>query len=377
MRDVGVLAEQLALGVESRRWLDELDTPSLMVDLPVLRDNITRMAAQVRARGVALRPHFKTHKCLEVVDLQQRQGAVGQTCATLGEAEVLADGGYTDVFVAYPVWPAGAKAPRLRELHDRIELAVGVDSAEQAEVLAAATTGAARPLRVLVEVDTGGRRSGVRPAEAAAVAVAAARHGLEVRGVFTHGGHSYGLGEAARHAAREEVDGLAAAVEGLQLAGLQVPVVSAGSTPTALLSAAEPVNEERPGTYVFGDRQQAAIGSCAPSEVALVVATTVVSRAVPGQLVVDAGTKSLGRETQPWLRGFGLLPSWPSVVLERLYDHHGVGLLPSAEPGPATGSLLAVVPNHVCPVVNLARELIVVDGDDVVARWRVAAQSAV
>jgi D-serine deaminase-like pyridoxal phosphate-dependent protein len=196
-------------------------------------------------------------------------------------------------------------------------------------------------------VDTGGRRSGVRPAEAADIAVAAARRGLEVRGVFTHGGHSYGLGEAARRAAREELDGLAAAVEGLQRVGLQVPVVSAGSTPTALRSAVEPVNEERPGTYVFGDRQQVAIDSCAPAEVALVVATTVVSRAVAGQLVVDAGTKSLGRETQRWLSGFGLFPSWPSVVLERLYDHHGVGVLPSGGPGPDAGSLLAVVPNHV------------------------------
>jgi D-serine deaminase-like pyridoxal phosphate-dependent protein len=101
------------------------------------------------------------------------------------------------------------------------------------------------------------------------------------------------------------------------------------------------------------------------------------SRAVPGQLVVDAGTKSLGRETQPWLNGFGLFPSWPSVVLERLYDHHGVGRLPPGEQGPDPGSLLAVVPNHVCPVVNLARELTVVDGPNVVARWSVAAQSAV
>jgi D-serine deaminase-like pyridoxal phosphate-dependent protein len=325
---------------------------------------------------VALRPHFKTHKCTQIAEMQARHGANGQTCATLGEAEVLAEGGFTDVFVAYPVWPLGPKRRRLLELHDRIELTVGVDSVEQAQALGAVTS-AARPLRVLIEIDTGGRRTGVRPADAGQVAAAAARFGLLVRGVFTHGGHSYGVGEVAHRAARDEVDGLTVAVESLQAHRLPVPVVSAGSTPTAMLSAADPVTEERPGTYVFGDRQQVAIGSCTSSEVALLVATTVVSRAVPDQVVVDAGTKSLGRETQPWLSGFGQLPSWPSVDLERLYDHHGVGRLPTGEPGPDAGALVAVMPNHVCPVVNLARELVVVNGDNEVARWPVAARATV
>jgi D-serine deaminase-like pyridoxal phosphate-dependent protein len=371
-----VTPNRLAVAVESGRWRDALDTPSLVVDLSSLRDNVARVAAQAGSRGVALRPHFKTHKCTEIAEMQARHGAVGQTCATLGEAEVLAEGGFTDVFVAYPVWPLGPKRRRLLDLHDRIELTVGVDSVEQAQALGA-INGAVRPLQVLIEVDTGGQRTGVSPAAAGAVAAAAARCGLRVRGVFTHGGHSYGLGEAAHRAARDEVDGLAAAVESLQAHRLPAPVVSAGSTPTAMLSATDPVTEERPGTYVFGDRQQVAIGSCTSSEVALLVAATVVSRAVPGQVVIDAGTKSLGRENQPWLSGFGQLPCWPAVELERLYDHHGVGLLPTGRPGPDVGSLVAVMPNHVCPVVNLARELVVVDGDNEVARWPVAARAAV
>jgi D-serine deaminase-like pyridoxal phosphate-dependent protein len=371
-------ASRLPIALQTHQdWWEEIDTPNPVVDLDLLETNVARMATEVRARGIALRPHFKTHKCLEVADLQRRHGAEGQTCATLGEAEVLADAGFADVFVAYPVWPGGPKRRRLRDLHERISLTVGVDSVEGAEALGAATRGTGAALRVLVEIDTGGRRTGVPPRDAADVAAAVDRAGLELGGVFTHGGHSYGLGNTAARAAREEVDGLAAAAEGLERHGFETPVVSAGSTPTALLSAEGLVTEVRPGTYVFGDRQQVAIGSCRPDDVALVVASTVVSLAVEGQLVLDAGAKSLARESQPWLTGYGALASWPDVAVERLYDHHGVTAVPDSETGPPVGSVVAVVPNHVCPTVNLARDLVVVRGDAIAGRWKVAAASVV
>jgi D-serine deaminase-like pyridoxal phosphate-dependent protein len=355
----------------------DLDTPALVVELDAVEGNVRRLARSLAARGVALRPHFKTHKTVEIARLQRQHGAAGQTCATLGEAQVLVDAGFDDVLVAYPVWPGGPKAGRLRALHERATLTVGVDSAEGAAALAAAVRGAPEPLRVLVEVDCGGRRTGVPPTAAGPLAAAAARAGLDVAGVFTHGGHSYGTGDTPHRAARHEVDGLAVAAESLRAHGLEPRVVSAGSTPTALLSAAGLVTEERPGTYVFGDRQQVAIGSCGPGEVALVVAATVISTAVDGQAVVDAGTKCLGREVQPWLRGYGGLPGWPGAVLERLYDHHGVAALPPGAPRPRIGDVVPVVPNHVCPVVNLATELVVVRGGVEVDRWPVAARARV
>lgn len=357
--------------------VDQLDTPALVVDLDVLERNVEAMARAVNARGVALRPHFKTHKTTQVAALQMKAGAAGITCATLGEATTLADAGFDDIFIAYPIWPGGPKAQILRGLNERVTLTVGLDSEESAHALASSCRGQANTLRVLVEVDTGGRRSGVAPASAGRIAVGAARVGLDVIGVFTHGGHSYGLGEAARQAARDEVEGLAMAVESMRAVGIEARVVSAGSTPTALLSADGLVTEERPGTYVFGDRQQVAIGSCETDDVALTVDTTVVSLAVENQVVVDAGTKCLGRETQPWLDGFAEVVGWPSIRLIRLYDHHGVGVETDGEELPPTGSLLKLIPNHVCPVVNLARELVITRGGQIVDTWPVAARALV
>lgn len=358
-------------------WLPHLDTPSLVVDLAVIEANVRRVSEEMRVRGVALRPHFKTHKSLEIVRMQAAYGAVGQTCATLGEAEVLVEAGVHDVFVAYPVWPGGPKRARLRSLHEGATLCVGVESVESVSALGRATRGTGKPLSVLIEIDVGGRRTGVLPEHSGEVAVAAERAGLRVRGVFTHGGHSYGLGDAAQRAAREEVEGLTVAVARLEEHGIEAAVVSAGSTPTALMSAQGVVTEERPGTYVFGDRQQVAIGSCRWEDVALVVIATVVSRTVDDQVVLDCGTKSLGRESQPWLSGFGLLPEWPDAVIERLYDHHAVATVPPGQPRPHVGARVAVVPNHVCPVVNLGEELIVVHGTSVIDNWAVAARAKV
>ncbi len=360
--------------VISEAILESLDSPELLVDLDVLEHNVTSMASQLRDRGVALRPHFKTHKTIQIASIQRQHGAIGQTCATLGEAKVLADAGIGDVFVAYPIWPGGAKRDLLRALHDQVTLSIGVDSVESARAIGAISPGPEHPLRVLVEVDSGGGRVGVRPSDAGVIAVAAERAGLDVLGVYTHGGHSYGLDGAAQRAARDEVQALATAVDALRREGIEARVVSAGSTPTAMMSADGLVTEERPGTYVFQDRQQVAIGSCGMRDVALRVACTVVSRSVDGQFVVDAGTKCLGRETQPWLEGYALLAD-RDLVVTRLYDHHGVVPLPPGAQPCEVGTVVTLIPNHVCPVVNLARHLVVVRDGRIVARWDVAARA--
>ncbi|MEO6958301.1 MAG: hypothetical protein ABI137_16285, partial [Antricoccus sp.] len=159
--------------------------------------------------------------------------------------------------------------------------------------------------------------------------------------------------------------------------GVPARVVSAGSTPTALLSAEGLVTEERPGTYVFGDRQQITIGSCSAADIALTVISTVVSRAVPDQIAIDAGTKCLGREIQSWLDGYADIANWPSIRLTSLYDHHGVCVVPEGDPRPKVGSLLRLVPNHVCPVVNLARELVIVRAGEIIDRWPITARALV
>lgn len=368
-------------------WLDAgldavaragLDTPVVLVDIDRVDANIARMAETMRERGVALRPHAKTHKSLEVARRQLAAGAVGLTVATIGEAEVFATGGIDDLFIAFPIIAGQAKAERLRALASRCRLAVGVDSGVGVEALVVAFRGLASPSpSVLIEVDSGGARSGVLPEDAGPLARRAVDRGLDVRGVFTHAGQGYADPVRRSVAADQEVAELAAAVESLRHQGIEPTVISAGSTPTAVLSARAPVTEERPGTYVFGDRQQTVLAgepSGFDDSVALVVAATVVSHGTRGGFLVDAGAKVLTKDVAPYLAGHGVVLGYPDAVLTRVNDHHGTAEVPAGSDRPAIGEVVFIVPNHVCPVVNLVDELLVVSGGQIVDRWPVDAR---
>lgn len=348
-----------------------IDTPALVVDYEALVANIDAMARHMRERAVSLRPHAKTHKSPDIGRLQIENGACGLTVATLGEAEVFAEAGVDDLFIAYPLFASPSKGRRLRQLADHVRLAVGVDSEEAASMLAA--TGAGESLHVLIEIDSGQHRSGVRPTSAGDLARACERLGLHVAGVFTHGGHGYRDLGAPSGAARDEDGALTEAVAELARHGLEANIVSAGSTPTVLSSAAPPVTEERPGTYVFNDRQQLALGSATRQEIALTVAATVVSTAVPGQVVLDAGSKSLASDRPPWLEGHGIVPDLGDAVVVSVSECHGVVDLAGHEK-PPVGTVVQVIPNHVCTVVNLFDHLEVVSGGELVDRFEIAAR---
>lgn len=350
-----------------------IDTPTVLVDVDVLERNITTWAARFAERGVGLRPHTKTSKCLPIVQRQVDAGAVGLTVATLGEAEVLVEAGFDHVFQAYPLWAGHPdRARRLRELHERIDLTVGLESAESAAALGAAVRGSSRALPVLIEIDPGLHRSGVLPVDAAAVARAAIDAGLDVRGAFTFGGHGYGLCDAREHAADDEVRCLAEAAEALRSVGVEPVVLSAGSTPTATLSARPPVTDERPGTYVFHDHQQVALGVAGWDEVALCVAATVVASHADGRFVIDAGSKALASDRPSYVDGHGKIPAYPDAELRSLSEHHCVAW--TTGPRPKVGDVVAVVPNHCCTVVNLVDELTVVRGGEVVDVWPVSSR---
>lgn len=351
-----------------------LDTPAVVVDLDRADARIARMAAVMRKRGVALRPHTKTHKSLAFARRQIEAGASGLTVATIGEAEVFADAGFGDLFIAYPVIATGPKAERLRRLTERCDLAVGADSVAGLEALARAFGGGGRAARVVLEIDCGGRRTGVRPEAAGTLGRRAIELGLVVAGAFTHGGHgSVGLGQRAS-AAEDEVTGLAAAGASLSAEGIEPTVLSAGSTPTAELSAHGAVTEERPGTYIFGDRQQAALAGGAVEDTALMVAATVVSAGPGSGFVIDAGAKILAKDVSSFLTGHGSVLGFPDAVIERVNDHHGVVELPQGAGRPAIGTIVWVMPNHVCPVVNLVDAYVVVRGGRIVDRWPVDAR---
>lgn len=340
-----------------------------MVDLDRLRANIDRMSRTVASRGLLLRPHAKTHKCLEIAAMQREAGADGLTVATLSEAEVFAAAGFTDLFLAYPVFPSGAKAERLRRLLDTTDLYVGVDNLAGAEAISRAAQG--RAVHVVLEVDSGQHRTGVHPADAGRLAERCDDLGLQVAGVFTHGGHSYADPDAPPRASEDEGAALARAHSELLCAGFAASIVSAGSTPTTGAERPTQVTEERPGSYVFNDRQQVALGACRRDQIALAVAATVVSTG-PDRFVVDAGSKALGTDRPHWMLGHGALPEREGAPVMRLSEHHGV--VETTFAPPSVGEVVLVTPNHVCNAVNLFDEYVVTEGGEVVDRWRVAAR---
>ncbi|MGF7236581.1 MAG: alanine racemase [Frankia sp.] len=348
-------------------------TPYLVVDRDVLDRNVAAMAVSARDRGLALRPHAKTHKCGEIARRQLAAGAAGLTVATVAEAEIFADAGCGDIFVAYPLWADRARGMRLRALAEHCAVRVGVDSVEGAEQLA--RHGGRGAVEVLVEIDSGQHRTGVAPEAAGEVAMAAGRAGLLVRGVFTFPGHSYGPGRAAG-AARDEERALGRAAAAVRSAGIPIDVISGGSTPTAARTTAAAATELRPGVYVFGDAQQWELGTCKVADVALTVAATVVSRPAPRQIVLDAGSKVLGADRPPWTSGFGRLPDEPAAQIIALSEHHATVAWSGPTARPALGDVLRVMPNHVCTAVNLADDLTVVAGATVVDRWPVIARGA-
>lgn len=348
-----------------------IETPALVVDLDILDRNISAMASETAEHGTMLRPHVKTHKCTAIAELQVKAGAVGITAASVGEAEVFAAAGMRDIFIAYPVWARGSRGDRLARLADECELAVGVDSVAGARGLASVLPEGGCSVRI--EIDSGQHRTGVSPLHAGALAVRCAELGLRVGGIFTHEGHAYtGLANVAAAAANEE-DCLRAAAEQLASVGLGPGVISAGSSPTARSAIRGLADEVRPGTYVFNDRQQIALGSATGDEVACYVLATVVSNAVPGQVVLDAGSKALGTDKPEWLEGHGVVVDMEHAVVSWVSECHGVVKL-GDQRGPELGTRVRVVPNHICNVVNLFDRYELIENDAYVGHWNIDAR---
>lgn len=335
-------------------------TPHLRLDTDILDRNIAAMAALAAGRGIALRPHAKTHKSPEIARRQLAAGATGLTVATIGEAEVFAEAGVDDLFIAYPLWLGAGDADRLRALAARARVLVGCDSAEAARRLSRL------PVEVAVEIDSGQHRSGVQPREAGELAARISELGLRVRGVFTFPGHSYSP-QTRLSAADDEAAALAVAAASLAAALVPARLLSGGSTPSAAAVRGGVLNELRPGVYVFGDAQQVELGTIGFDQVALTVAATVVSHA-GGRVITDAGSKALGADRAPWASGYGRVLDAPDARIVALSEHHSTIEWPGSPP--ALGSTVLVVPNHVCNAVNLAGEYRLSSGGS----WPVAAR---
>lgn len=357
-------------------FLDQLETPIPVVDLERLSMNLERMAAYVTLHGLRLRPHVKTHKSPRIAAEQLRLGAQGLTCATLREAEVMSDV-CDDILLAYP--PVGAaRLERMMRLPQETTIGVATDDADTLTALSVAARFARRSFDVYVEADLGMHRVGVAsPADAVALARQITDSpSLRYAGLLFYPGHiRHHVDDQGTplHTLSEQVGSY---IDALDRAGLAPGIVSGGSTPAAWrMHEVRGVNEVRPGTYVYNDRTTAQIGACDWEDCALSVLATVVSTAVPGQAVIDAGTKALGREP---LRaegdGYGALLDHPDVVVTRMSEEHGVLDLSRTDWRPRLGDRVRVVPNHVCIVVHLFDEVVGVRGDAVETRWSVTAR---
>lgn len=366
----------------------DLPTPFLAVDRARVRANIAAMQAMAASAGVALRPHAKTHKSPVIARWQLEAGAAGISCAKLAEAEVFADAGITDIRLPYPVNPANA-ARVLALLDRRVALSIIVDDLDVARGWSRAMTDSGAMLDVLVKVDVGFHRCGIDPDSPRALEIVtgvAALKGLRLRGLLSHAGHSYAAASTDELAAiaDREIRILRELAARAGEAGVRIPEISVGSTPSArFISRQQGATEMRPGNYVFFDRTQVGLGATALDGCALHVIAAVVSRPAANRVIVDAGSKTL---TSDAARGFGALTGhglvfpdletrtpMESIVIERVSEEHAVARVPP-DCALAVGDRVRILPNHACTATNLADTLVLVEGLQVLDRIPVAAR---
>ena len=350
--------------------LAQLETPCLVVDMAAVRRNIEAMQREADASGCALRPHIKTHKLARLARMQVEAGAQGIACAKVSEAEIMADGGIDDIFIAYPM--VGAfRIKRAIALHRRVRrLILAVDSAYGADALSEAASRAGMTLEIRLEIDLGRKRTGVPKEES----VALARHCkrlpcLNLTGVFGFKGLMYRetrTGDASL-AAEEEADTLQCVAAAMREEGIDVTDISGGSSPTGMrVARTGKVTEIRPGTYIYGDATLIAEGVMKPEDAAVRYYATVVSTPRPGYAVIDGGSKTFAQDTTPntppfSFPGYALVDGHPGVELSWMNEEHGVLTAATGAVGLNVGEVISLLPLHVCTAVNMFNDIVLLE----------------
>lgn len=361
-----------------------VETPCLVLDMEKVHQNLQRMADICKRNHCALRPHTKTHKIPQLAKLQLEYGAAGITVAKLSEAEVMAAHGITDIFMAYPL-VGESRIRRALELAKRIRLICATDCYESAEAISRVCVAEGITLELRLEVDTGMRRTGIpydrAPEEASAVA---ALPGICLQGIFTFRGMIYdGKTDLdLRKCGLQEGEIMVALAEKIRAGGIPLQDVSVGSTPTGEFCAEVPgVTEIRPGTYIFQDMMQVNTHACESTvdSVAATVWTQVVSHCKPEVIVVDSGCKSLSTDAAPGkipysLQGYGSVVGHPELCLTRLSEEHGMLDLDQPDSSIRTGDILKIIPNHICPTVNLYDYVYLMRDQEIYGKYEVAAR---
>jgi len=367
--------------------LNDLRTPAVLIDRFRALRNLDRMQTAASARGIRMRPHAKTHKSPIIARWQIERGAVGICCAKLGEAEVFADAGISDIRIPYPLNPANAD--RLIALAQRVRLSFIVDHAAVAEAWSRALHAAAVAVDVLVKIDVGFHRCGIDPAPETAVPFirhVAGLPGLHLRGLLSHAGQAYHAHSEAdlREMATSEARTLVQLAEGARAVGIVVEELSAGATPTARYSLQQDgLTEYRAGNFAYFDRTQVGLGAATFDDCALTVLARVVSKPASDRIILDAGSKTLSSDAA---RGFEAAPGYgavcrlpegggpasplqviPNLLIERLSEEHATVRVTDGATPLEPGDLVRVLPNHSCVVSNLVDQAWLVDEGDVCA----------
>ena len=361
--------------------ISELDTPALVVDLDVMERNLSRMAQYCREHELHLRPHTKTHKIPELARKQIESGATGITVAKLDEAEVMIDAGLDDLLIAYPI-VGPTKTRRLADLAQRAAITVSLDSETAARGISAALAKRGTNVNVLVELDVGFGRCGVaNETEALQLAqTISSLPNVNFHGLMFFPGH-FGVDPQQRTTLRGRVNELLdRCLETFARADVPIATISGGSTPSRYESDLfHGVNETRPGTYIFNDRNTVGVSAASLDDCALSVLVTIVSTSVSGRAAIDGGSKTFSSDRYQAEdgRGFGLVKNDPAIEIERLTEEHGHLNLSRSEQRYRVGDRLTIIPNHVCSTVNMHDEIYGVRGERVETKWKVAGRGKV
>ncbi|UCE11544.1 MAG: alanine racemase [Candidatus Thorarchaeota archaeon] len=380
-------------GRQLSMYLSDLVTPATVIDRPRLLRNIERMSVKAALNDVSLRPHIKTHKCLEIVHLQQKYGAKGFTVSTLAEARVLTGNGFEDLILAVPL--ALGWIPTAVEIASESNLKVLVDSQDVVRALHSACRENDIQLKVMMKVDCGYHRCGVDPESPKSIDIAQEivdSPYLGFEGILTHAGHSYYTKDSSdiQRVASQEQHVMIDFARRLtnKSSDLTPETVSIGSTPTMMYDAPikEGITEIRPGSYVFFDYHQLAIGSCKSRDCALTVLSSVLGN-YNTHIVVDAGATALSKDRGPVHLypdcGYGRIFTdynngaiAQDTLIEGLSQEHGTVLVGNTSPlrKAQVGHKVRILPNHSCLTANLSDSYYVAEGEEIVDTWLVRSE---
>jgi D-serine deaminase-like pyridoxal phosphate-dependent protein len=355
--------------------VSEIETPALVVDLDRMDRNLARVAGYAKQHGLRLRPHTKTHKSVRIGRRQLESGAAGLTVAKVSEAEVMVEASPSDLLVAFPI-VGRAKLERLMAVARRTRVTVALDSLIAASQLSGAALAAKVEIGVLAEFDAGLGRVGVAPGAALVELARAIRNSphLAFEGIAFYPGHIKNLDETGLRALAQLSELTGSIRDDFRRAGIEVKILSGGSTPTLYHShRIEGLTEIRPGTYIYNDVNTVLSGGCALEDCAATILATVVSTARAGHMIIDGGSKTFSSDrpvNSPEVT-FGYVVEAPGARFHKMNEEHGFIDLAHAGRQFVVGDRVRVIPNHICVAVNLHEQAYGVRGDQVEEIWKV------